>query len=125
MTNKFIKEQETLYNPITQVYKHNDTEAAVKRAEQQNMIDVLAKNKDNALRYEQTYNVLNFDNKLKGLESRDNYPKEKPWYFKPEKDSLVDYNIITNYSLKEHHFAAPENRPECAEWKVSLIKFLA
>jgi len=52
------------------------------------MIDVLAKNKDNALRYEQTYNVLNFDNKLKGLESRDNYPKEKPWYFRPGKDTL-------------------------------------
>lgn len=81
------------------MYKHNDTETAVKRAEQQNMIDVLAKNKDNALRYEQTYNVLNFDNKLKGLESRDNYPKEKPWYFRPGKDTLQDYNIISNIDM--------------------------
>jgi hypothetical protein len=59
----------------------------------------LAKNKDRALRYEQTYNVLNFENKLGGLENRPDYPKEKPWYYRPERDSLVDYNIISNFSL--------------------------
>lgn len=75
------------------------------------MIDVLAQNRDRALRYEQTYNVLNFDNKLKGLEHRENYPKEKPWYFRPGKDTLVDYNIISNISMQEHHFQAPEKRP--------------
>jgi len=73
------------------------------------------------LRYEQTYNVLNFENKLEGLQNRPDYPKEKPWYFKPEKDlRTVDYNIITNYDLTEHHFAAPEKRPVCAEWKVKF-----
>lgn len=104
VTNQFIKQQETLYNPITQVYSDKGTEAAVKKAEQQNMIDVLAKNKDTALRYQQTYNVINFDNKLKGLEGRDNYPKEKPWYFRPGKDTLQDYNIISNVDMQEHHF---------------------
>ena len=81
---------------------------------------MLAKNKDRALRYEQTYNVLNFENKLAGLEGRPDYPKEKPWYFRPERDSLVDYNIISNYSVKDHHFAAPEQRPTASEWKVSF-----
>lgn len=80
---------------------------------------MLAKNKDRALRYEQTYNVLNFENKLGGLEDRPDYPKEKPWYFRPERDSLVDYNIISNYSLKDHHYDAPEKRPQCAEYEVS------
>lgn len=75
------------------------------------MIDVLAANRDRALRYEQTYNVLNFDNKLKGLEDRENYPKDKPWYFRPGKDTLVDYNIISNIDMQQHHFAAPEKRP--------------
>jgi len=75
------------------------------------MIDTLAKNKDRALRYEQTYNILNFDNKLKGLEQRENYPKEKPWYFRPEKDTLGDYNIISNKNLQEHHFQPPNKRP--------------
>jgi hypothetical protein len=71
----------------------------VRRAEQQNMIDVLAQNRDRALRYEQTYDVLNFDNKLKGLEDRDNYPKAKPWYFRPGKDTAADYNIISNIDM--------------------------
>ena len=75
------------------------------------MIDVLARNRDTALRYEQTYNVVNFENKLKGLENRDNYPKEKPWYFRPGKDTLQDYNIISNIDMQEHHFQPPEKRP--------------
>jgi hypothetical protein len=93
------------------VYNNPQTEAAVKKAEQQNMIDVLASNKDRALRYEQTYNVLNFDNKLKGLEARDNYPKDKPWYFRPGKDTNCDYNIISNIDMQQHHFQPPEKRP--------------
>jgi len=62
--------------------------------------------------------VLNFENKLAGLENRPDYPKEKPWYFRPDKDSLVDYNIITNYSLQEHHYAAPDKRPKCEPFVV-------
>ena len=68
--------------------------------------------------------MLNFENKLAGLENRPDYPKEKPWYFRPERDSDVDYNIITNYSLKDHYFDAPDKRPECEEFKVSLKTFL-
>ena len=36
----------------------------------------------------------------------------------------MDYNIITNYSLKDHYFDAPDKRPECEEFKVSLKAFL-
>lgn len=68
VTNQFIKAQETRYNPITQVYTNRTTEDHARRAEQDQFITTLAKNKDNALRYEQTYNVLNFENKLAGLE---------------------------------------------------------
>lgn len=75
------------------------------------MIDVLAANKDRSLRYEQTYNVLNFQNKLKGLEERSDYPKEKPWYFRPGKDTKVDWNILSNVPMQQHHFAAPDKRP--------------
>lgn len=75
------------------------------------MLDVLAGNRDRALRYEQTYNLLNFENKLKGLEQRSDYPVEKPWYFRPDKDTFCDYNIISNYPMSEHHFQPPEKRP--------------
>ena len=63
---------------------------------------------------------MNFENKLTGLEDRPDYPKEKPWYFRPERDSLVDYNIISNYSIKDHYFDAPEKRPEAKEYKENI-----
>ena len=63
------------------------------------------------MRYEQTYNIVNFENKMMGLEKRPDFPKEKPWYFSMAKTSLADYNIISNHNLREHHFAAPEKRP--------------
>jgi hypothetical protein len=63
------------------------------------------------LRYEQTFDIINFDNKLKGLENRPDYPKDKPWYFRPGKDTHVDYNILSNIPMTEHHYDAPEKRP--------------
>lgn len=68
------------------------------------MIPLNVYSQDRALRYEQTYNIVNFENKMMGLESRADYPKEKPWYFRPGKDTLVDFNIISNINMREHHF---------------------
>ena len=108
-TNKDIKARETSYNPITQKFRDPQVEKHVERAEQDNFIDVLAKNKvslfmtliiprikDRSLRYEQTFNVINFENKLKGLEDRPDYPKEKPWYFRQRAGTNADYNILSN-----------------------------
>ena len=56
------------------------------------------------MRYEQTFDIVNFENKLKGLETRQDYPKEKPWYFRPGQDTNVDYNILSNINVQEHHY---------------------
>ena len=54
---------------------------------------------------------MNFENKLKGLENKPDYPKDKPWYFRPGKDTHADYNILSNIGLQDHHYDAPEKRP--------------
>lgn len=64
VTNEWVKKQEVQYNPITQTFTDAARENQVKKIEQTNQIEVLAKNKDRSLRYEQTYNILNFNNKL-------------------------------------------------------------
>ena len=87
VTHEFIKNQDAIYNPIIQKYTNPIHETKVTDFEKQNFIDVLAKNKDRALRYEQTYNILNFESKMKVLEQRPDYPKEKAWYFRPGKDT--------------------------------------
>ena len=119
-TFKDMKAKETSYNPITQAFKDPSVENHIKKVEQENFIDVLAKNKDRSLRYEQTYNVINFENKLKGLEDRPDYPKEKPWYFRQRGETNADYNILSNLPLQEHHYAAPDKRPPAPEEKVIL-----
>jgi hypothetical protein len=48
---------------------------------------------------------------LKGLENNPDYPREKPWYFKPGKDTKADYNILSNIPMTEHHYNPPEKRP--------------
>ena len=73
------------------------------------------------MRYEQTFDIINFDNKLKGLENKPDYPKEKPWYFRPDKDSNVDYNILSNAPFSEHYYDAPEKRPKQQEEKVIWV----
>jgi hypothetical protein len=98
-TFKDMKAKETQYNPITQVFKDPAVETHLRKAEQENFIDTLAKNKDRSLRYEQTYNVINFENKLKGLEDRPDYPKERPWYFRQKPETNADYNILSNLPL--------------------------
>ena len=72
------------------------------------------------MRMEQTYNILNFDNKLKGLENRPDYPKEKAWHFRSGKDTMVNYNILSNIDMQEHHFQPPEKRPVPTEEEVSI-----
>lgn len=104
VTNEFIKRQEVQYNPITQRFTDPEREDKVKQVEQQNQLEVLAQNKDRSLRYEQTYNIVNFSNKLKGLENRPDYPEEKPWFYRSGKDTYASYNIISNFDLKDHHF---------------------
>ena len=121
-TYKDIKARETTYDPIAQKFRDPAVEKQIEQAEQQNFIDVIAKNKDRSLRYEQTYNVVNFENKLKGLEDRPDYPKEKPWYFRSRAGTNADYNILSNIPLQEHHFAAPEKRPPAKEEKKEKIK---
>ena len=70
------------------------------------------------MRYEQTFDIITFDNKLKGLENKPDYPKERPWYFRPGKDTVSDYNILSNVPMVDHHYNAPDKRPPQEEEKV-------
>ncbi len=63
------------------------------------------------MRYEQTFNIITFEDKLKGLENHPDYPKEKPWKFKGGSDTNVDYNIISGLPFQQHHYAPPDKRP--------------
>lgn len=108
-----IKKIETMYNPILQWYTDPHIEKEAKSQEKLSFIDTLAKNKDRALRYEQTFDVINFEDKLKGLENEEGYPKPKVLTKNVTGGgkSLTEYNIISNLSFNEHHYLPADKRP--------------
>ena len=111
-THKDVWKLETQYNPILQSYTDPTVEANVRQLEHDRLIDTLAKNKDRALRYEQTFNVVNLENKLKGLEGLPGYPQEQSQLKKKFlAESKAPYNIISNLDLADHHYLPPEERP--------------
>jgi hypothetical protein len=123
-TSNIIKLEGT-YNPILQTYTNSLTENSIKTLEAQRTIETLAKNQDKALRYEQTYNIINLENKLKGLESLPNYPIEKLPNYKNRRlgnTTNTNYNIISNYDFADHHFLPPDLRPPRPVPKKNIYK---
>lgn len=73
----------------------------------------LAKNKDRALRYEQTFNIVNLEEKLKGLEDKPGFPRARQVNLGREDVSKTNthYNIISNLDFADHHYLPPDKRP--------------
>lgn len=123
-----VRELESRYNPILQTYTSPEIERHVKEVENERFIDTLAKNKDRALRYEQTFDVINLENKLKGLEGLPGYPEEKQPDYKRRtlgNNTKADYNIISGLDYIDHHFLPPDQRPPRPEVKPQTYKISA
>lgn len=125
VTYSTMNKLENAYHPILQVYKDSQIESNLREVEKHRMVETLAKNQDRALRYEQTFNVINLENKLRGLEGLPNYPIEKLPNYKDRKlgnTTNTDYNIISCLDLADHHYLPPEKRPIKPEPKPRTFK---
>lgn len=114
ISHKDIKHAEVFYNPITQKYNDKDFHRKTVSIEKNIIPNRIASYQDNALRYEQTYDIINLRDKLKVFKDHSDYPKVKD----PSKNKSVidmskkEFNILSNINLKVHHFDKPENRPD-------------
>ena len=127
-TYSTIAKRENTYNPILQTYTDKTIEDNLKILEQKKMIETLAKNQDRSLRYEQTFNIINLDNKLKGLEHVQGYPSEKLSNYKNRKLGNLtntNYNIISGLDFADHYFLPPEQRPPRQPPKIDTYKLNA
>ena len=130
VTHKYIKEQENSFNPILQKYTDKTEEKTIKEFDKICKKDNITKGYDYELSLESTYNVINLQNKLKGLNySEDKYIKKK----RPKNNTEINkyykpYNIISNNSFKKQHYLPPELRERlggleiCTEGVVPLKK---
>lgn len=121
ITEKQVKLNDQLFNPILQIYNDKAKEDNLKLSEKTNLLESIAKNQDHQLQKEQTFNVVNLRDRLKGFENDPNYPMPKA-YISRAKDinkNRIGYNILSNKPLSEHHYDKPENRPKTENYPTS------
>lgn len=115
VTTKMAIQNDQVFNPILQKYNDKEFDKNLRKREKSAVFSSIATNLDNQLKYEQTYNIINLQDRLKGFEKHPNYPAQKNLI---NKKKILDiysqnYNIISNLPLNEHHYDKPENRPKC------------
>ena len=111
ITEKLMKERDVIFNPITQTYKDKELDQNLREQDKQLMKEIITKNYDNRLRYEQTYNLINRDDKLKLFKNHEDYPITKMDPIRKKLDKVrIDHNIISNYTLDKYNFCKPEDR---------------
>ena len=116
ITTQMVKQNDLVFNPILQKYNNREFDKNLWKKEKSEIFTQIIKNQDNQLINEQTYNIINLQDRLKGFEKHPNYPIKKDLINKRKKiiyDSK-NYNILSNLPFSQHHFDKPENRPKCS-----------
>ena len=115
ITTKLVKQNDLYFNPILQKYNNKEYDKKLLQKEKSEILTSIINNQDNQLKVEQTFNIINLQDRLKGLEKHPNYPIEKDLINKRNKinHETKTYNILSNLPLNEHHYDKPENRPKC------------
>ena len=122
ITHKQIAYNDKGFNPITQKYLDKSIENNIRIIEDKNLKNSLVKNYDKSLQYQQTFDIITLENKLKDLNYKEEIKEKKTRNVLP--DSNVPYNIISNISLNNHNIIPPNLRkkyPEFQERKKPII----
>ena len=113
ITSKKVKENDNFFNPILQTYSDRNYDKQIRQKEKSALTSEIVKNLDNQLKIEQTFNIINLQDRLKGFEKDPNYPVMKDLIHtrKRIENYPKNFNIISNLPLTQHHYDKPENRP--------------
>ena len=116
ITTKMAKKNDLYFNPILQKYNDKEYDKNLRQKEKSAIHSSIINNQDNQLKVEQTFNIINLQDRLKGLEKHPNYPIKKDLINKRKKINYDTkcYNILSNLPLTQHHYDKPENRPKCS-----------
>ena len=117
VTTKMVKHNDLAFDLILQKYTDKSYENTLRQKEKKELLSTIIQNQDKQLKVEQTFNIINLQDKLKGFENHPDYPKPKDLINKRKKINydLKNYNILSNLPLTIHHFDKPENRPKLPE----------
>ena len=73
ITTEKVKKNDVYYNPILQKYNNINLDSQISQKEKNDIINSIVKRKDYQLSKEQTYNLVNLQDKLKGFENHPDY----------------------------------------------------
>ena len=112
-----VKQNDKVFDLILQRYNDKSLENNLRQNEKSDLISSIIKNQDKQLKVEQTFNIINLQDRLKGFEQHPDYPKPKDLINKRKKINYdsKNYNILSNLPLTVHHYDKPENRPRIPE----------
>ena len=121
--------EEVVYNPVLQTFTDPARETLSKRREETRRVANLNQARDRQIARESQFDILNMSDKRSGLGRSDEEvaaaaaaaqaaqpaqppPKysAKPTFRHPL-DSCYQFNIVSNLPLSQHHYTAPELRP--------------
>ena len=122
---KYIDSSQRIFNIITQKYLNKQFEEKLQKEEKSNIRSNIINSYDKELSMNQSFDIINFKSKIlndENLEnSSKNLQKHKKFF---ELSPKINYNILSNIDLKDHHFSKPEKRPNLkATEKDFLIDF--
>lgn len=119
ITTKMVKQNDLVFNPIIQKYNDREYDKNLWIKEKNEILSEIIKNQDYQLKNEQTYNIINLQDRLKGFEKHQNYPIQKDFINQRKKINFYpkNFNILSNLPLNIHHYDKPENRPKCNDNK--------
>ena len=116
--------EEVEYHPIRQTFTDPQLESASRAAERRSVVARLNRSRDRQISTEQTFDIINFSSKRTGLLEKERAPPpaasaaerevEGPRFRHPL-DSAYPFNILSNVSLAQQHYAPPHLRPRVAE----------
>ena len=73
ITNEKVLKNDIYYNPILQKYNNINLESKSIQKDKEAMMDKIIKSRDNQLKNEQVYNIINLEDRFKGFETSRNY----------------------------------------------------
>ena len=95
VTKSKVLQNDTYFNPILQKYNNINLDSKIIQKEKNELMNKIIKSRDNQLKNEQVYNIINLHDNLKGFENHPNYPKEED-IAKTNKKRLYRQKYYTN-----------------------------
>lgn len=95
VTKSKVLQNDTYFNPILQKYNNINLDSKIIQKEKNELMNKIIKSRDNQLKNEQVYNIINLHDNLKGFENHPDYPKEED-IVKTNKKRLYRQKYYTN-----------------------------